>query len=62
MIIEKRLLSVAEVAIYLGLRKSTIYQWAETRKIPFLKLGRLTKFDKREIDKFIDRSRVNPVS
>ena len=59
--IEKRLLSVAEVAVYLGLRKSTIYQWAETRKIPFLKMGRLTKFDKHEIDKLIDRSKVKPI-
>ena len=56
--IEKRLLSVAELSEYLGLRKSTIYQWSAMRKIPIVKMGRLVKFDRRDIDKIIERSRV----
>jgi len=55
---EKRFLNITETAEYLGLTKGTLYVWVCQRKIPFVKMGRLTKFDIGEIDKWIDGKRV----
>ena len=35
----------------------TIYSWARLRQIPFLKIGRLLRFDKVEIEKWIKEFR-----
>lgn len=55
---EKRLLGIQELADYLGLTKGTVYVWVCQRKIPFIKVGRLVKFDIRKIDKWLDESSV----
>ena len=49
----RRLLDINEVAAYTGLSVHTIYTMVSQRRIPFVKLGRLTKFDRVEIDKWI---------
>ena len=33
--------------------------WVSQRRIPFVKCGRLTKFDLKAIDKWIDKNTVN---
>ena len=48
-----RLFSVREAATYLGLSPYTLYTMVSQRRIPFVKMGRLTKFDRVEIDKWI---------
>ena len=48
-----RLLDIKEVADYTGLSVHTLYTMVSQRRIPFVKLGRLTKFDRQEIDKWI---------
>jgi len=55
---ERRLLGVDELAEYLGVKKWTLYTWVSQRRIPFVKCGRLTKFDLRDIDKWIETNRV----
>jgi len=37
----------------LGVKPGTLYAWVCQRKIPFVKCGRLTKFDIRQIDNWI---------
>mgnify|MGYP006300123743 CR=1 FL=1 len=52
-----RLLTPEEIAEYLGVKKSTIYQWTHTGFIPHVKLSRFVRFDLQQIDKWIkDRS------
>ena len=56
---EKRLLSVEETASYLGLSPRTLYNGvAPKSKKPFpvkpKRIGKLVKFDKQEIDRFLD--------
>jgi len=51
---EHRLIDIIELAEYLGISKHTLYTWVSQRKIPYHKVGRLTKFDKAEIDEWID--------
>ena len=55
----KRLLSVEEVAVYLGISARTIYnQVAPKSKRPFpikaKRIGKLVKFDVKDLDNYID--------
>ena len=54
-----RLLNIKEVSDYTGLSVHTLYTMVSQRRIPFVKLGRLTKFDRVEIDKWIAGHSVN---
>ncbi|MFA5858406.1 MAG: helix-turn-helix domain-containing protein [Elusimicrobiota bacterium] len=56
---EQKLLSITEVSEYLGLSKNTIYSWIWQRKIPYVKCGRLVKFDKKDIDQWIERHKID---
>ena len=56
----QRYLSPQELAEYLGLSVQTIYEWTSQKKIPYIKLGRLVKFDITEIDVWIKSHKVEP--
>jgi excisionase family DNA binding protein len=48
-----RLLDIQQVATYTGLSVHTLYTMVSQRRIPFVKMGRLTKFDRQELDRWI---------
>jgi len=50
---EDRWLSVDEVAIYLGIKRDTVYKWIVRKNMPSHKVGRLWKFWKGEIDEWV---------
>jgi len=50
---EDRWLSVDEIAVYLGIKRDTVYRWISERNLPGHKIGRLWKFRKEEIDKWV---------
>ena len=50
---EERWLSVAEIAVYLGVKKDTIYAWLKERRLPANKIGRLWKFNRNELDEWV---------
>jgi len=54
----KRLININELSQYIGLSTSTIYSWVSQRRIPFVKCGRLTKFDLERINDWIKESSV----
>ena len=56
----KRLVNIQELSHLLGLSVNTLYTWVSQKRIPYVKCGRLTKFDVREIDKWIEGNSVNP--
>ena len=56
--VEQRYLSVAETAAYLGLSPKTVYVWAEKGAMPAYKVGRVWRFDKRELDQFVKGDRA----
>jgi excisionase family DNA binding protein len=58
---EKRFLSPKELSEYIGLAEQTIYHWVYEKKIPYHKIGRLIKFDIKEIDEFIAKLKVKPL-
>ncbi len=47
------LLDVDELAAYLKLKKQTIYNWLNQRKIAGIKIGGVWRFDRKEIDKWL---------
>jgi excisionase family DNA binding protein len=51
---EDRWLSVDEIAEYLGVKRDTIYKWIIERQMPAHKIGRLWKFKKYQVDKWIE--------
>lgn len=50
---EDRWLSVDEIAIYLGVKRDTVYKWIGEKHMPAHKIGRLWKFKKEEIDEWV---------
>ena len=48
-----RWLSVEEIAVYLGVKRDTIYKWIERKKMPAHKVGSLWKFKRQEIDEWV---------
>ncbi|MDD5584006.1 MAG: helix-turn-helix domain-containing protein [Candidatus Omnitrophica bacterium] len=55
-----RLMSVDELAEYLGLQKQTIYNWLTKKKISGLKIGKVWRFDRKYIDEWLKKfSKVN---
>jgi len=56
--VENKLLSITEMAEYLGIRVSTLYSWVSQKRIPYIKLGRLVRFDLREIDKWLENKTI----
>lgn len=55
------LLSLPEVARYLHMQERTIYDWAQTGRIPAYKLGAAWRFRRSEIDAWLETQRSGPV-
>ena len=50
----RRLLSIVQLSQQLGISVKTLYGWVYLRQIPYVKMGRLVKFDARDIEKWIE--------
>jgi excisionase family DNA binding protein len=57
----RRLLDIRDVATYTGLSLHTLYTMVSQRRIPFVKVGRLTKFDVGLLDAWIKQNTVMPM-
>ena len=55
---DKRFFTITELSEYLSLSKNTIYSWVNQQKIPYVKLGGALRFDKKDIDKMIEKNKV----
>jgi excisionase family DNA binding protein len=47
-----------EAAVYLGCTPDTLRVWTSRRRVPFVKVGRLTRFLKADLDEYLDQHRV----
>ena len=57
----RRFLSIEETAEYTGISVHTLYKMVSQRRIPFVKMGRLTKFDVTLLDTWIKQHTVMPM-
>ncbi|MBS2005759.1 MAG: helix-turn-helix domain-containing protein [Cyanobacteria bacterium SZAS TMP-1] len=56
--VSSELLSRADAAAYLGVAKQTLAIWACTKRydLPYVKVGRLVKYRKADLDQFIAKN------
>ena len=54
-----KLVSVRELAETLGVKPTTIYQWVNQRKIPYVKLGKRILFKPKDINRWIEENTVD---
>lgn len=53
----QRLMDIDELADYLRLKKQTIYNWLNQRKIAGFKVGGVWRFDRKEVDAWLNSRR-----
>ncbi len=51
--IEDRWLSIHEICSHLGVSKDSVYKWIDKHDMPAHRMGRLWKFKKNEVDKWV---------
>ena len=61
-LLDKRYIGIKECSGLLGITKATLYVWVCRRKIPYLKVGRLVKFDVKDIDEWLKRNYVDKLN
>ena len=55
----ERWLSVEEIAVYLGVKRDTIYKWIERKNLPAQKVGSLWKFRKEDVDEWVKSGKAS---
>lgn len=58
---DREYITVRELARYLSVKEKTVYSWVESGKIPAYKICGALRFSLKEINAFIQKSRVKPV-
>jgi excisionase family DNA binding protein len=58
--IAPRLVGIGAAAQYIDMSVHTVYTMVSQRRIPFVKVGRLTKFDVTELDRWIKKNTTMP--
>lgn len=53
----KRVLTLAEAAEYIGLTEAALRHKVAARQIPYVSIDRKTRFDVRDLDRWIDEHR-----
>ncbi len=59
---DKRYLGISECSQYIGVTKGTLYVWVCHKKIPYLKVGRLVKFDIKVIEKWLSEKQIQQIN
>ena len=59
---EDRLYDVQELAEYLSVSTQWIYQQVQLKEIPYIKVGRLLRFKKSDIDTWLDALKIPPMN
>ncbi len=53
-----KLLSPQELSATLNISIETVYAWTSQKRIPYIKMGRLVRFNVDEVNKWLERQRV----
>ena len=57
---QEPLLDIDDLATRLGVTARFVRRLVEERRVPYLKIGRLVRFDPVEVERWIDTARVEP--
>ena len=55
---ETKLLNIDETSAYLGIKKPTLYSWVFQKKIPYIKVGRMIRFNVNELLLWLEEKSV----
>ncbi|MBK8202638.1 MAG: helix-turn-helix domain-containing protein [Bdellovibrionales bacterium] len=50
---ESKLMNVEEAGSYLNIKRSRLYKATRNRELPFMRVGRLLRFEKQHLDQWI---------
>ena len=56
----KKLLSPKELAEYMGISIGTVYSYTYQKLIPYIKIGRLARFEPAVVEAWIKERRIEP--
>jgi excisionase family DNA binding protein len=59
--LKKKWLTVEELAEYLSIKKSTVYDWTHRKAIPHYKRGHVVRFLREDVDSWLEQYRVMPI-
>lgn len=59
---DKRFISIPDLAQYLSISPNTLRSWVWKRFIPSHRLGRLVRFDLREIETWVKEKKIEEIS
>lgn len=59
---EKMFWTVYEVAVYLGVKPSTVYSWVKAGEIPYYRIGKMLKFKRGDVDLWMENHRREGIS
>jgi len=62
MSIERRYIGIGELSEYTGICVNTLRYWLYLRRIPYFKVGKLIKFDRIEIDAWLNEKKVKEIT
>ena len=51
-----QLMTVEEVAEFLRVKTSTVYEWAKNGKLPGVKVGRLWRFERKKVEAWLQNA------
>lgn len=54
----RRFMNVRQLSEYLGISRWMLYKYVENREIPFAPFGRLVRFDRVEVEKWVSKRMV----
>uniref|UniRef100_A0A7V3RH52 DNA-binding protein n=1 Tax=candidate division WOR-3 bacterium TaxID=2052148 RepID=A0A7V3RH52_UNCW3 len=57
-----KLIDIQTLSALLSVKTKTIYDWVHKAYIPYIKVGRLIRFDENEIKQWLEKKRVNKSS
>ena len=56
----ERWVSIDEISEHLGVLQDTLYKWVARKKMPAHKVGRLLKFQIKEVDQWVRTGKAAP--
>jgi PTS system nitrogen regulatory IIA component len=57
---EETLMDIRQVASYLQINEATAYTWAQNGKLPGIKIGRIWRFRREDIEAWLDENMQRP--
>jgi len=61
-VLDRQLIDINDLAKLLNISKTTAYRFIGNRKIPFYKIGHSVRFSLNDVEKYLEKIRVEQIS